>query len=88
MKNGVDEANTLDTPVVLIRKHCGPPQSSQSSLNYPPLEVNITEGPMKDQVTCEADANPKADITWHRVFLPERAEFIIMLVPRVISHQM
>ncbi|XP_047226060.1 nectin-1 isoform X1 [Girardinichthys multiradiatus] len=32
----------------------------------PPLEVNITEGPMKDQVTCEADANPKADITWHR----------------------
>ncbi|MED6248251.1 hypothetical protein ATANTOWER_029905 [Ataeniobius toweri] len=55
---------------------------------YPPLEVNITGGPMKDQVTCEADANPKADITWRRVFLPERAEFIIMLIPQVVLHQM
>ncbi|XP_047226064.1 nectin-1 isoform X5 [Girardinichthys multiradiatus] len=40
--------------------------SFEIQIYYPPLEVNITEGPMKDQVTCEADANPKADITWHR----------------------
>ncbi|XP_038124485.1 poliovirus receptor-like [Cyprinodon tularosa] len=36
-------------------------------INYPPLEVKIFEGPMKDKsFTCEADASPNATITWSR----------------------
>ncbi|KAM4561384.1 nectin-1 isoform 2-T3 [Fundulus diaphanus] len=34
---------------------------------YPPLEVKLQEGSMKDQsITCEADANPNATVTWTR----------------------
>ncbi|XP_035989199.1 nectin-1 isoform X1 [Fundulus heteroclitus] len=38
---------------------------------YPPLEVKLQEGSMKDQsITCEADANPNATVTWTRSGTP------------------